>query len=162
DTLRGGLPAFRRTASQIWVQSPEILHGLGIAPAPDRTVWTFRRPDGSRVTRTLRGAPLGKSEMFAAGTRWLSPEPLEKEPADCRALRPSTTPLPLRDFNRTFRREPIAGSCALFLQMKLITDGPHQKIGDWLAETEGVMTAHKPCAVILDLRFNGGGDYTNT
>jgi hypothetical protein len=163
DALRGGLAAFRRTSSLIWAQSPEILHGLGIAPAPDRTVWTFRLASGEHVTRSLHGDPLAKDESLEAGVRWLSPDPLDKEPASWRALRPAKLPLPLRDFNQTFRREPaVAASCALFLQMKLITDGPHQKIGDWLSQTEDAMAAHKPCAVILDLRFNGGGDYTNT
>jgi hypothetical protein len=162
DALRGGIAAFRRTSSQIWVQSPEILHGLGIAPAPDRTVWTFRLPSGERVTRMFRGEALTKDETLEAGIRWLSPEALEKEAKDWRAMWPAKLPLTLREFNRTFRREPIADSCTLFLQMKLITDGPHQKIDDWLAQTEDAMAAHKPCAVILDLRFNGGGDYTNT
>jgi hypothetical protein len=161
DALRGGLPAWRWTNSEIWVQSPEMLNGIGVAPSADTTVWTLRLKDGSLITRTLKGEALDKTESFEEATRWLSPEPLDKEPKSWRAF---TVPLPLalRDFNKTFRRAPIERSCILFLQMKAIIDGPDEKIADWLRETADAMAANKPCAVILDLRYNTGGDYTNT
>jgi hypothetical protein len=161
DALRGGLPAWRRTNSEIWVQSPEMLNGVGIAPLPDTTVWTLRLMDGSLVTRTLKGEPLDKNESFEEATRWLSPEPVDKEPKTWRALA-APLPLALRDFNKTFRRAGIGKSCVLFLQMKAIVDGPDEKIGDWLRATTDAMAAHKPCAVILDQRYNTGGNYMNT
>ena len=162
DKLRGGTDAFRRTASAIWVQSPTILNGLGIAANPATTVWTFKLPNGDDIERTLPGEPLTQSPH--AETRWLSPEPLATESTEWKSFLSvrAPLPLPLRDFDKTFRREWVGKSCVLFLQMKAIEDGPDQKISDWISETEDAMAARPPCAVILDLRYNGGGDYTNT
>jgi hypothetical protein len=164
DALHGGVPAFRRIVSELWMQSPAVLNGIGIAPKPDLTVWTLRLVNGTVVTRALKGEPVLKPRTFEDETRWLSPERPVNEPAGWSALLPDSASLPLalRDFNKTFRREWIAGTCVLYIQMKQIDDGPDQKIGDWLRETEQAMRANKPCALIVDLRYNGGGDYTNT
>jgi hypothetical protein len=162
DALRGGIEAFRRTASVIWIQSPTILNGLGIAARPNATHWTFKLRNGAVVQRTLPGEALGESPH--AETRWLSPEPTTTESKDWKSFLAAhdVLPLPLRDFNQTFRRQWIGTSCVLYLQMKAIEDGTVKKIGDWIGETEDAMAARPPCAVILDLRYNGGGDYTNT
>lgn len=162
DTLRGGISAFRRTASVIWVQSPTILNGLGIAASPNVTVWSLKLPNGTVVERELPGETQTQSPQ--AETRWLSPEAPAQEPRNWKPLLSAhdSLPLPLRDFNMTFRREWIGTSCVLYLQMKEIEDGPDQTISDWIGKTEDAMAARPPCAVILDLRYNGGGDYTNT
>jgi len=164
DALHGGTAPSRRTSSVIWVQSPTILNGLGIAPKPDLTLWTLRLRNGKTIERALHGETMSKQQSLQDETRWLSPEPIATETKDWRSLLSvdDQLPLPWRDFNKTFRREWIGTSCVLYLQMKAVEDGPDEKIATWTGDTEDLMSARPPCALIFDLRYNGGGDYTNT
>src|SRR6185312_1805599 len=69
------------------------------------------------------------------------------------------TPLAFQEPDLLFRSAPIPGSCAMLVQLRANQgDG----IGAFLKSTEAEIAARRPCAVILDNRFNGGGDYTNT
>ena len=102
------------------------------------------------------------TEPHAQMTRWLSPQKMKGEPSDWRALVSDNADLPLslRDFNSTFRRAWIDHGCTLFIQLKAVGDVDKQHIGDFLSATTDEMRAHPPCNIILDLRFNTGGDYT--
>jgi hypothetical protein len=162
EQLHGGSEGWRRTNAAIYVQSPEILYGDVIGSRPDQTHWTFRLPNGSEVTRTLPGEISGENEPHAEMTRWLSPQKMKGEPSDWRALvsDDADLPLSLRDFNSTFRRAWIDHGCTLFIQLKAIADADKQHIGAFLSATTDEMRAHPPCNIILDMRFNTGGDYT--
>ena len=162
EQLHGGNEGWRRIDAAIYVQSPEILYGDSIGSRPDQTHWTFRLPNGTEVTRTLPGEISGENEPYAQMTRWLSPQKMESEPSNWRALLSDDADLPLslRDFNATFRRAWIDRGCTLFIQLKAIADADKQHIGDFLSTTTDEMRAHPPCNIIFDLRFNSGGDYT--
>src|SRR5262249_27932388 len=151
----GGLPAWRRQDSALWIQSPDILHALGIAPRADRTIWRFRLPGGSAVERTLTGTELKPDETIDDNTRWLSTDPHVGYMASWH-VDAAPMPLPLRNFERTFRTIRIDNSCVLFLQMKAVVDGPDETISHWLATTRAILQARPPCAVILDMRYNTG------
>jgi len=161
ERLQGGTEGWRRTRAAIYVHSPEVLYGAGIGSRPDQTTWTLRLPNGSEVTRTLPGESSDGHEPHAEMTRWLSPEQMHGEPSNWRALSSSDTdlPLPLREFNRAFRRTWLNDDCTLFLQLKAIRDVDDQHIGDFLKDTTDEMHGHPPCNIILDMRFNSGGDY---
>jgi hypothetical protein len=159
DTLTGGLPAWRRQASALWIQSPAILHATGIAPRADRTTWRFRVADGRVIERTLTGTDLKPDETIDDNTRWLSTDPHPGTVAPWHVAA-APMPLPLRNFDRTFRTIPIGKTCVLFLQMKAVTDGSDETIARWLDTTRAAMQARPPCAIVLDMRYNTGGDYT--
>ena len=162
EQLHGGTEGWRRINAAVYVQSPEILYGAAIGSRPEQTNWTFRLPDGSEVTRTLPGEIDGENEPHAEMTRWLSPQKMKGEPSDWRALlsNDADLPLSLRDFNSTFRRAWVDHGCTLFIQLKSVADADEQPIGDFLGATTDEMRAHPPCNIILDMRFNSGGDYT--
>lgn len=162
EQLHGGAPGWRRSEAAIYVQLPEILYGDAIGSRPDQTQWTFRLPNGSEVTRTLPGEISGEHEPHAQMSRWLSPQKMQGEASSWRALMSSDAelPLPMRDFNSILRRAWVDHGCALFIQLKAIGDAGPQHIGDFLGATQDEMRAHRPCNIILDLRFNSGGDYT--
>jgi hypothetical protein len=162
EHLHGGTEGWRRIYAAIYVQSPEILYGDAIGSRPDQTLWTFRLPNGSEVTRMLPGEVSGENEPHADMTRWLSPQKMKGEPSDWRGLisNDADLPLSLRDFNSTFRRAWIDDGCTLFIQLKAIADADKQHIGAFLNATTDEMRAHPPCNIILDMRFNSGGDYT--
>jgi hypothetical protein len=162
EQLHGGTEGWRRISAGIYVQSPEILYGAAIGSRPDQTHWTFRLPNGSEVARTLPGEVSGEDEPQAQMTRWLSPQKMKGEPSNWHALvsDDGELPLSLRDFNATFRRAWIDHRCTLFIQLKAIADADKQHISDFLSATKVEMRAHPPCNIILDMRFNSGGDYT--
>jgi len=162
ERLHGGTEGWRRTQAAIYIQSPGILYGDGIGSRPDQTNWTFLLPNGSEATRTLPAEISGENEPHADMTRWLSPQKLKGEPSNWRALfsNDADLPLSLRDYNSAFRRAWINHSCTLFIQLKAIADVDPQHIGDFLSATTDEMRVHRPCNIILDMRFNTGGDYT--
>lgn len=161
EQLHGGSEGWRRIHAALYVQSPEILYGAGIGSRPDQTNWTFALPNGTETTRTLPGDEC-QGGPYGLMTRWLSPEKLQGEPQSWRALlgADADLPLSLRDFNTPFRRARIARGCTLFIQLKAINDAGNLRIRDFLETTTDEMAAHPPCNIILDLRFNTGGDYT--
>ncbi|HWZ64679.1 MAG TPA: hypothetical protein VNX02_16790 [Steroidobacteraceae bacterium] len=161
EQLHGGAQGWRRIHAALYIQSPEILYGAGMGSRPDRTTWTLTLPDGSETTRTLPGEGCA-GEPNGLMARWLSPEKLPGEPQSWRALfsTDADLPLSLRDFNVPFRRAWIDHGCSLFIQLKAIGDADNRRIHDFLKATAEEMAAHPPCNIILDLRFNTGGDYT--
>ena len=48
------------------------------------------------------------------------------------------------------------------VRVQSIADVDGQKIAPFLAATEAALRAHPPCAVILDMRGDSGGDYAKT
>jgi hypothetical protein len=162
EELHGGAEGWRQTHAALYLQSPEILYGAGVGSSPDQTTWTFRLPNGTGMTRTLAGEASGDSEPHALMTRWLSPQGMKGEPSNWHGLfsNDADLPLSLRDFNSAFRREWVDHGCTLFIQLKAIADTNKQRIGEFLGATTEEMRAQPPCNIILDLRFNTGGDYT--
>ncbi len=162
EQLHGGAGGWRRIHAALYIQSPEILYGAGLGSRPDQTTWTFRLPNGTDTTRTLTGEVPGVGEPHALMTRWLSPQRLKGEPGEWRALisTDADLPLSLRDFDTILRRAWIDHGCTLFIQLKAIQDADDLSIHDFLKATTDEMGAHPPCHIILDMRFNTGGDYT--
>jgi len=162
-TLRGGTDAFRADNAAVFIEDQELLYGTGVARDPKQSEWTVRMPDGRQVTHMLKAYPDKGDVLFVYGPRWLSPEPKKDMGADWVAYEPASGTLPqsLRDFDNHFVSEPIAGSCAQYIRVQAIVDTDGQKIQPFLKNTTAALQAHKPCAIVFDLRGDGGGDYTN-
>jgi hypothetical protein len=162
ESLRGGVEGFRRQNAAMFIVVQDLLYGLGIAADPHSSVWTVRLPDGRLISHTLSAMPSKTGEELPYGIRWLSPEPAKGVEADWPAYHPASGVVPetWRDFDNHFRFFPAAGSCAEVVRIQDIADTDGQKISPFLAGTETALHAHPPCAVILDLRGDTGGDYT--
>ena len=162
ETLRGGVRGFRRQNAAQYIVVQDLLNGLGIAADLRASTWTVTLPDGRVVTRRVAAYPLQKGQGLQEGDRWLSPEPIQGE--DWIAYRPQFGEVPetWRDFGDHFRLFPAAGTCAQVVRLQSIGDADGQKIAPFLATTEAALRAKPACAVIVDLRGDGGGDYTNT
>jgi len=159
ETLRGGIEPFRRENAALFIIVQDLLFGLGIAQDPEASTWTVSLPDGREVTHRLEASALPRGEGLPSGERWLFPDGVEKGWA---AYRPRSSEVPetwLEPGNH-FRLFPAAGSCAEVVRLQSIADSDGQKIAPFLAATEQALRARPPCAVILDLRGDGGGDYT--
>jgi hypothetical protein len=164
ETLRGGVEGFRRENAADFIVVQDLLYGLGIATDPRASVWTVRLPDGRLLSHTLITMPSRQAEELAYGVRWLSPEPAKGVEAGWTTYRPAAGGVPetWRDFDNHFRRFAAAGGCTQVVRLQDIGDTDGQRISPFLAETETAFKAHPPCAVIVDLRGDTGGDYTNS
>jgi len=164
ETLRGGVEGLRRENAVQFVVVQDLLYGLGIATDPKASTWTVTLTDGRVVTRRLEADPLPKGQNLPESDRWLSPEPVKGMEKDWIAYRPQSGDLPetWRDFDNHFRLFPAGGSCAQVVRLQSIADTDDQKIAPFLVGTEAALRANPPCAVILDLRGNGGGNYAKT
>lgn len=164
ETLRGGLPGFRLDKATTYLVVSDLLYGLGIAPDADHSVWTVRRPDGTVVTRSLTSYPLDDGDTLPDPPRWMSPEPLSGMGTDWLAYSPASGELPesLQKPDTPFIYEPAGQGCAAYLRMRAIADDEGQKIGPAIAAIESGLRARPPCALILDLRYNRGGNFQNS
>jgi hypothetical protein len=164
ETLRGGVEGLRRENAAQFVVVQDLLYGLGIATDPKASTWAVTLTDGRVVTRRLEAYPLQKGQDLPESDRWLSPEPVKGVDKDWIAYRPQSGELPetWRDFGNHFRLFRAAGSCADVVRLQSIADTDGQKIAPFLATTAVALRANPPCAVILDLRGNAGGNYTKT
>jgi hypothetical protein len=80
-----------------------------------------------------------------------------------RAVEPDRPlPISLKDFDKAFRNLPLPGTCSQFVQLKSNADQGGQSISDFLTRTENQLRHARPCNVILDLRYDDGGDFVNT
>ena len=156
--LRGGVSGWRRANAETYISQLDLLVGTGISPSMQQSRWTVVTPSGPTITETLVPYRQRDNEP-SLFVKWdYDHAPLTMLGPDWVAYRP-TRPLPatFTDFEAPFRR--FRASCAMVVQLK--TSESEGKIRDFLAATRAEMEANKPCAVILDNRFNDGGDYTN-
>jgi len=160
EQLRGGVPGWRKAYAETYISQLDLLAGTGISPSMRQSSWTVVAPSGATLTRALTAyrQPDNEPSLFV---KWdYGDVPLTQLGPDWIAYQPDW-PLPatLSDFTTPFRR--FRDGCVMVAQLKSSSDEGPAQIKKYLAATRADMEASKPCAVILDNRFNDGGDYTN-
>jgi hypothetical protein len=161
ETLRGGTALWRRYLASDMITTQDILYGVGIASDPDRSTWTVSMPDGTTRSRVITAyRPKNNNDPSRDTHRWLSPEPVKG--LGWMSFKPDAVPATNADFDQTFRAVRVPSSCAMLIQLKSNVDVGKEHIADFISATTSEMKAKPPCAAILDMRYNGGGDYTNT
>jgi hypothetical protein len=140
-----------------------MLYGIDVARDMQQSDWTVETPAGATITRTLEAYAPAESEPAVFVTRWLSNEPLAGMGASWRALEPDhPLPISLTDFEQPFRSLRLPRTCTQFVQLKSNVDAGGQSIRNFVSSTEKHLRQGQPCSVILDLRYDVGGDYMNT
>jgi hypothetical protein len=164
ETLRGGVEAFRGENVAQYVVNQDLLYGVAVAKDREGSTWTVSLPDGQLITRRLEAYPLLMGDEPPSGEQWLSPETTRGVGRDWVAVRPLSGSVPetWRGIDNPFRLFSAAGSCAQVVRLKSISDTDGHQIAPFLTAAETALRSHPPCAVILDLRGDGGGDYTNS
>jgi hypothetical protein len=161
--LRGGTPQWRRLHASQYVVVQDLLYGIDVASDMRHSDWTVRTPAGSSITRRLDAYEPPPGEPAVSAKRWLSNEALASMTGQWRAAGPDhALPISLVDFDRVFRSFSMPGTCTQFVQLKSNVNEGGENIKDFLSHTERRLRQMPPCNVILDLRYDGGGDYVNT
>ena len=160
-TLTGGTAAHRDRAAPFLLESPELLHALGLVPAATHAAYMFENSDGERVEQILEG---GSSSLGpGGGDRLYYPEIMEGETDDWqRVLDPDEAPWALQDPDDSFRSMERPDLDAMVIEFRRNYDGPDQPIRVAQNEFRQAIEDADPANIVLDMRQNGGGDLNTT
>jgi hypothetical protein len=149
----------RETKRDEWIgfflESPELLHAAGLAETSDRLSLGLERRDGSTLTQVVPAKldPPTDSPFAALETSRL---------VSFAAENTSTAPLYLAERDRAFRASPLPGLEAHFVQLRANASRDGQEIGQFLSSVLATLRETKPRHLVVDLRFDGGGDLNTT
>lgn len=160
---RGGPDNLRDYANIDLLESPQLLQAAGIGRSDQEVTLTVGGPTHT-AQLVLPALPPDPGAPPVQRLRYLSGEPIPQEGAQwLSAFNGTPTPLWLRQPEQAFRIESVPELSALYLQLKTNTDPEHgERIGAFLARAARAIAETRPRNLILDMRFNGGGDYTKT
>lgn len=141
-TLHGGLPAWRDQKGVGLLVRFDLLHSLGLSKAPDGATYRLRMPDGKITERHL--------VLTAPSSNRLA-LPL-----------PDKASWAFQDPDKPFRWRDAPELDAIVVQLRSNLDGKDQKIADFLAQAEAGRAELGRRNIVLDMRWNGGGNFLLT
>jgi hypothetical protein len=158
--LSGGVDAYRKWNLMWVVENGGMLHALGVAHDPNRLVFDFLLPDGRQVSRTIAFVAKPQLPSGADPARYWSPEPIDTETAHGwrTAIDPARTPLYLADADTLYRASALPELQALYIQFRANWDENGQYIKPFAQSLLSQIESSQPENVVLDLRFDVGGD----
>lgn len=156
DLYLPGRQGYRDVHSYAFLESPAILHAAQLAADPDRITLTIER-DGERQSRTVAALPATGAPMQGLWDVLPPPRLLEI------AVEASSVPLYLQEPEQGYRSADLPESDAVYIQFRQNfddDDGP--PVAEFPANLIERLRADPPRFVILDERFNIGGDLNAT
>ena len=157
--LFGGTDPYRHWNAEPLLENAGVLHALGLALKPDRLTFDVRLVDGRRVTRTLRFVRKSELPPGQAPQRVWSPAPWPQEREHgWTAVNPEPTPLYLQQGETNFRVIQLPELDSVYLQMRTHFDAPEETIAGFEHQADEAISRSHPGNLIVDLRFDSGGD----
>lgn len=156
----GGTDASFRIVAPLLLETPAYLNAIGISGS-ELTI-SFAMNDAATIERTLAPVDVNIEKWSIPGDL---PLPWKRDSESLLALTPAAAPLYLQREESGYWREDIPDLDAVYLNLRTNIDhdaGPSLRA--FATETVEALRSHTspPRAVIVDLRFNHGGDYSLT
>lgn len=159
----GGPAEHAKSVAPLFMESPYALAGVWPEMSPEREKLELTTLAGESIAVTLEPVAPDATSPYIDPTRNLAPQRQPRETAPWTSLLSDRAELPL------VLREPDAslyvkklGADGLYIHLASVTGDERGPLSAQLAALlEGLEPASLKYA-ILDLRFDGGGDYTNT
>jgi hypothetical protein len=158
-TLYGGPESARLTNVGDMIDRWGVLHALGLAARPDRVRLTLRLRDGAVVTRTVA---MAQTSPTGADERLWAPDPIAGETGWTPALTGGDLPLYLRDGEELFRLAPLKDLDAVYIQFRSNESDDRHDIAAFQARAVAAIGRDAPRNLVVDLRFDVGGNLTTT
>ncbi|HEY2782278.1 MAG TPA: hypothetical protein VGI90_15965 [Steroidobacteraceae bacterium] len=160
---RGGLDNLRNQDNLSLLESPQLLHAAGIAQSEHEVTLTVSA-QGHTTNLVLPALPPDPHEGGMHRLRYLAAQRTDHESAEWQSAFPKlSAPLWLQQPDRVFRLESLPALAAVYLQLKSNMDAEDgERIGAFLSQARRSIAAIRPQNVIVDMRFDAGGDYTKT
>lgn len=162
-TLVGGIPSWRDRWAPYFLESPEQMHGLGVANAAGAATYRFQLRDGSTVERQLSGQPPADTRSRITVMRALSPERFPDEGEGWRTLLSTdAAPWSLRETDNPFRWRAAPEIDGMVIEFRANNNAGGRTIAAAQEEFRAAIAAERPRNLVLDMRLNGGGDLNTT
>jgi hypothetical protein len=157
--LSGGIPSRRDRVAVFLLESPEQLNAMGLAAARERATYSFRLANGRTVTRQLDGAAPEGTGFALPQDQWLYPTLMPPGDASWKGVLDSAkAPWSLGQRGTPFRWRVAPELAAVVIELRSTQNGPQGSITNFLTEMTSKLEAEPPRNVVLDMRFNGGGN----
>jgi len=161
--LCGGNEGYRRW-NVVWaVESQGILSALGIARSPDQIQFKLALPDGLQIERSVRMAPRNETPEMRPVRLWSQELSAEEASRGWRtAVDAGEEPLYLKDADVPFRFTALPAMNTWYLQFRTNYDLNGESIRAFAGKAQEKLAAQHPRNLVVDLRFDTGGDISRT
>lgn len=161
----GGTEQFKRDMSAYFIEAPELLAGAGFPIEGKSATYTFQGEDGAQLEKLLVAPPSDANGVRALSHEWMYSGPKPGEPDGWISAYQADDiekPIYLRRDQQAFIRESLPELDAYYIGLRQNESSQTQELGHFLKETLTDIETASPRYIILDVRHNGGGDYTTT
>jgi hypothetical protein len=161
----GGTPPYKRSMSPYFIEAPELLEGAGLPIIAAEATYKFQLREGSLVERILSFGQADPDAIRAFPVDWLFPA---RRKGEAETWKPAfdeakdKLPLYLQFHEQAFQRKALPDLDAYYIALRQNYSSDNQSIGKFLRQTLKEVEKSKPKNLVIDMRLNGGGDYTTT
>lgn len=152
-----GNAQWKRYMSPVYMCRPGVLAGLGLVDGASAVPILCDTLDGGQVETLLEAIPAG-----APGEPWLDLSPAYSDPRQrwLKALDgpAQLTPLALQRPDENYWLIYLPDSRALYVNYSRCAERPGDPMGSFIAMVTRAIADHDPLRVIVDLRYNAGGN----
>jgi hypothetical protein len=161
DDLFAGSPTWRTYMSAYSLTSSDVLHGAGVIPDAGQVRYHFSGCPASGIA-SIAALPLAKSAKPLES--WWDLAPQYAGPPDewKQLLAGSTPPLYLSHPDRNYWFDDRSSDGTFYIQYNRAADAADEPLGAFAVRVATAITTNRPRAVVVDLRFNTGGNGTIT
>lgn len=144
-----------------YLEIPEVLHALRIAESMDVVTYTVKTRSGKEITVALDAIP--DAWLSNLGTRpYIIPSPSDRvEMVYGRGMPDRPQPLYLTDPGNLFWYRWLDESQTLYVQLNAIRNKPDERMEGFFERVFREADSRPIDRLVLDLRFNGGGNNFN-
>jgi hypothetical protein len=158
----GGTPERHRATSPLLLESPQALHEIHPEAPDDRLQLRLRVDDGTERVVDLPAVPPADAPRATRPGRLLSADPLALEkPGEWKTVLEAGPAVPpsLRETGKLAYSTRLGKGDVLYLHLWRVSSGFDPEVGHAIAAAAGAEGDPPWKRIILDLRFNDGGEY---
>jgi hypothetical protein len=158
-TLSGGINRWRDRYAPYFMESPALMQALGVVRDSTAATFEFVLGNNRKVSRRIAAdAPSGPA-TFAPTSRWLSPSEFQADGHEWRTLlTEADAPWSLREWGKRFRWRDAPEVQGVVVELRQNVDAGEQKLTPFLTMMLDTLKARAPRVIVLDMRFNSGGN----
>jgi hypothetical protein len=158
--FNGGPDNSIRWISAWQIDAPQLMQAMGLASHPDRMHLTLQLADGTTESLDMPAVPVKTLPEIEDGVGFWShlPSANESQLGWRNAVQAPDDPLYLQEPTRLYRMRELPELDALYVQFRGNYNGHGESVADFAADVQKKIAATSPHNIIVDERFNTGGN----